>query len=264
MVEHAVIALVALSAAGLTFFSGFGLGTLLLPAFAMFMPIETAIAATAVVHLANNLLKLALVARHADASVVWRFGVPALLAALAGAALLLVLGAAEPIAVYTLAGRRALITPVGLAVGVAVIAFAAFELHPRSARVECPPRWLPMGGVLSGFFGGFSGHQGALRSAFLLRAGLDAKAFVGTTTVCSVMVDAARLGVYFAGAAFFAKNFGALTRAELPLIVTACVAAFAGTVLGARLLHKTTLGAIRTIVGILLLATGAAMAAGWI
>lgn len=263
MIEHAVIALVALLASGLTFFSGFGLGTLLLPAFALFMPIETAIAATAVVHLANNLLKLALVARHADASVVWRFGVPALLAALAGAALLLVLGSAEPLAAYPVAGRTANITPVGLAVGVLVIAFAAFELHPRSARVEFPRRWLPLGGALSGFFGGLSGHQGALRSAFLVRAGLDARAFVGTTTVCSVLVDVARLGVYFAGAAFFAKDLGALTRAQLPLIVTGCLAAFVGTVLGARMLHKVTLGAVRSIVGILLLATGAAMAAGW-
>ena len=37
--EIATVCLVALLASGLTFFSGFGLGTLLLPAFALFMPL---------------------------------------------------------------------------------------------------------------------------------------------------------------------------------------------------------------------------------
>jgi hypothetical protein len=37
------------SFSGLTLFSGFGLGTVLMPAFAVFFPVPTAIAATAVV-----------------------------------------------------------------------------------------------------------------------------------------------------------------------------------------------------------------------
>ena len=53
-----VVALVAFFASSLTLFSGFGLGTILMPAFALMMPVEVAIAATAVVHLANNLFKL--------------------------------------------------------------------------------------------------------------------------------------------------------------------------------------------------------------
>ena len=50
-----VVCLVALLASGLTFFSGFGLGTLLLPAFALFMPLEQAVAmASAPVVLASS------------------------------------------------------------------------------------------------------------------------------------------------------------------------------------------------------------------
>ena len=45
-----VVSLIAALASSLTFFSGFGLGTLLLPAFALFYPIELAVASTAVVH----------------------------------------------------------------------------------------------------------------------------------------------------------------------------------------------------------------------
>ena len=60
---------------GLTLVSGFGLGTLLLPAFAVFFPIDAAVAMTAVVHLLNNLFKLALLGRQADRGVILRFGV---------------------------------------------------------------------------------------------------------------------------------------------------------------------------------------------
>ena len=45
-----IICLVALFGSALTFFSGFGLGTILVPVFALFFPIELAIALTAIVH----------------------------------------------------------------------------------------------------------------------------------------------------------------------------------------------------------------------
>ena len=56
--EYLVIAVAALVVSMMTFFSGFGLGTLLLPVFALFFPVEIAVATTALVHLANNLFKL--------------------------------------------------------------------------------------------------------------------------------------------------------------------------------------------------------------
>ena len=48
-----VVSVVALVASTLTFFSGFGLGTVLLPAFALFYPVEQAVALTAAVHFLN-------------------------------------------------------------------------------------------------------------------------------------------------------------------------------------------------------------------
>ena len=86
------IGLAALFAAGLTLFSGFGLGTLLTPVFALFFPLPLAIAGTAVVHLANNVFKLGLLVKHADWRVVWRFGLPAMAAAVLGALLLAWIG----------------------------------------------------------------------------------------------------------------------------------------------------------------------------
>ena len=86
--EYLIVCTVALLASGLTFFSGFGLGTILMPVLALFFPVTIAIAATAIVHFANNLFKLALVGRSANRDVLIRFGVPAVVAALIGAWLL--------------------------------------------------------------------------------------------------------------------------------------------------------------------------------
>lgn len=265
--EYAVVAAVALIAAGLTLFSGFGLGTLLLPAFAAFFPPEIAIGATALVHLANNLFKLALVGRDADRAVVLRFGVPAILAALVGALALERLAAADhTIASYTLLGIRANVTPVRLVIGTLIVAFALLELHPRIKQLRIDPRYLPLGGLLSGFFGGLSGHQGALRSAFLIKSGLSRDQFVGTAAVCSALVDLTRLTVYAAGALLAADSadrpgpFGELA----PLVAVGCVSAFVGSFVGARLVKKVTLDWVRAFVASALGIFGIAMGAGFL
>src|SRR3990172_12175769 len=74
--DYLVISVVAFVTSGVTLFSGFGLGTVLMPTFALFFPFPIAIAATAVIHLANNAFKLVLVGRRADRTIVGRFGAP--------------------------------------------------------------------------------------------------------------------------------------------------------------------------------------------
>ncbi|MFZ9408464.1 MAG: TSUP family transporter, partial [Burkholderiaceae bacterium] len=82
--ELTFVALVAFAAALLTFVSGFGLGTLLMPAMALFMPIEAAVALTALVHLLVNVLKISLVGREASRQVLLNFGIPSLCGAVIG------------------------------------------------------------------------------------------------------------------------------------------------------------------------------------
>ena len=254
---HVLVASVALLAAVLTFFSGFGLGTLLLPVFALFFPIEVAVAATALVHLANNLFRLGLVGRHAQWAVVFRFGLPAALAAFLGARLLFSLSDLDPVTTYTLAGQVHTVTWVKLVVAALIGGFALFEVVPALRRLGFSRRYLVVGGALSGFFGGLSGHQGALRSAFLIKVGLNKEAFIGTSAAAAVIVDVVRLAVY--GAVFMTTRFAALNVADgLGLVGTAVAAAFVGSLLGARLLPKVTLRTVRLLVGTLLLlvATG--------
>lgn len=262
--DYAVVSLVALLAAALTFFSGFGLGTLLMPALAFFMPLPVAVAATAVVHLANNLFKLALVGRHASRDVLIRFALPAILAAFAGAWLLeLFASRTLPLTTWTLGAHTFEITLLKLVIALIMLGFAVLELWPGFSKWSIDARWLPLGGVISGFFGGLSGHQGALRSAFLARSGLSKESFIGTGVVAAVAVDLARLFVYVV--AMRASSLGDITRQEhWGLVAAASAAALAGSLLGARLIEKVTLRGVRLIVGLMLAAIGLALGAGLI
>jgi uncharacterized membrane protein YfcA len=257
-----LICLVAFVASMLTLLSGFGLGTLLTPVFALFFSVEIAVAATALVHLANNVFKLALVHRATDWPVALRFGIPAAASAFVGAAALVYLAALPPLASYRMAGDAHSVTLVKLVVGTLIVLFAAIELSPRAQTISVPARYLPWGGALSGFFGGLSGNQGAFRSAFLLRAGLTKDGFVATGVVCAVVVDCARLAVY--GASQLTAHYRALPPDVAFLVVAASLSAFAGAAVGARLLQALTLHAVRLVVAAMMIGVGLALGAGLI
>lgn len=255
-----VIAVCALVASGLTLFSGFGLGTILTPVFALFFPIAAAVAMTAVVHLANNLFKIGLVGRDASWPVVIRFGVPAALAAVLGASALAAVSGLAPWHVYEWLGHTRAITPVKAVIGGVIAAFALLELSPAFARLAFSPRWLVVGGTVSGFFGGLSGNQGALRSAFLVKAGLSKEAYVGTSAVCAVVVDVTRLAVY--GVVLRAGWSETLDGQARFAVVAATLSAFAGAYVGKRLLKKVTLRWVERLVAVFMVLVGAGLASG--
>ena len=258
--DYVIVCVVALTASVLTLFSGFGLGTVLMPAFALFFPVPVAVAATALVHLSNNIFKIALVGRKADWGVVIRFALPAAGAAIVGAALLNLFVGMTPVAVYELGGQLHQVTAVKLIIGVVIIVFAFIELLPFFEKLAFDRKYLPLGGLISGFFGGLSGNQGALRSAFLINAGLEKEAYVGTGTVAAVIVDVARLSVY--GLGFYSTHFAGISNNTGGLIIAATIAAFLGAFIGTRLMKKITMRTIQLIVGIMLILVGLGMAGG--
>lgn len=255
---YLVICTVALLASALTFFSGFGLGTLLLPAFALFFPIEQAIALTAVVHFLNGLFKLVLVARHADWGTVARFGLPAIAASFAGAWALAWLAGSESVVSWSAFGVAVSVTPVKLVVGLLLLLFASLELSARFRALSFGARYMPLGGLLSGFFGGLSGMQGALRSAFLAKAGLSKEAFIGTGVVIACLIDSARLAVYATALARESARF------DHGVLAAAVLAAFLGAALGNRYLRKMTMPGIQRIVALLLFAVAVGLISGWL
>ncbi len=258
MTDYLVVCAAALLTSGLTLFSGFGLGTLLMPAFALFFPLDVAVALTAVVHLLNNLFKLALMGRHADRSVVLRFGLPAIVAALGGAALLVWLSDMSALWQYRFLGRDLSVAPVKLVIAVLMIGFALQELVPRFEQMQFGRKYLSLGGLLSGFFGGLSGHQGAMRSAFLVKCGLSKESFIGSGVAIACLVDMTRLTIY---SAHFAVDG---LRENTGILAAATLSAFLGAFIGVRLVRKVTMRTIQLLVALLLVLVALGLAAGLI
>ena len=198
-----LLALVAFAASMLTFFSGFGLGTLLLAFMLLYFPPEIAIGITAIVHLVNNIFKYLLTRNHIDTRLMLTFGLPAIVGALLGAYMLQYLNEIKPIYQYEWAGKLHFITVIKIVVGFVMTLFVVWEWVPglqnSNLRAICF--------VLAAFsrvFGGLSGHQGALRSAFLSKGDLDKETFIATGVAIACLIDLSRLQYY-------ARHFHTLT-----------------------------------------------------
>jgi len=256
--EIVIISLVAFFTAILTFFSGFGLGTILAPVFAIFFPIDIAIALTGVVHFSNNLFKIALVGKSIDKTVLLRFGIPAILASFAGAWLLLKITVLPSLFQYQLWGKDFDVTPVKLVIALLLVIFSILEISPSFQKVQFGKDKLIFGGILSGFFGGLSGIQGAIRSAFLIKSGLTKEAYIATGVVIACLVDFTRLSVY--ASRFTSANL----HENLALLISATLSAIAGAYFGKKLLKKVTLRSIQLIVAVMLILISIALGSGLI
>lgn len=257
--DIAVIAIVAALASALTLYSGFGLGTILLPAFALFFPVPVAVAATGVVHLLNNLFKGTLLRKRADWPSVLKFGIPAVPAAVAGAWLLALLGDTPRLFEWTAFGQSFGPTGAGLTIGLLMILFAGLELQRWFHELKAPPRLMPVGGLVTGFFGGLTGQQGAFRSIFLLRAGLPAERFIATGVMIAILVDLSRLTTY--AASLTAAGLNPAGREGL-LVLVGTLSASTGAYVVTRHLDKMTIGTVRYSVATLMLIIGVALALG--
>lgn len=244
---HIIIILSAFFFAGLTFFSGFGLATVLTPVFILFFPIPIAISLTAIVHFLNNLFKLVLVGKKGNIEVLLKFGLPAMLGAMFGSFALLIITKKSFIINYHLFNHNFHVEFVNLTIGILILFFALLEILPQSNKMSFNRNLLPFGGLLSGFFGGLSGHQGAFRSVFLLKCELSTEQFIATGILIACLVDIVRLSIY--GISFLSKE----TINEFPFIALTAVFAFLGSYLANRYMQKVTINVIKTIITIMLL-----------
>jgi uncharacterized membrane protein YfcA len=211
--EYLLICLTSLAVSIITLFSGFGLGTVLMPVFAIFFPLPIAIAATAVVHLANNVFKALIVGKLANWNIVIKFGLPATIASALGAYLLGKASHMPTIFKYSINDHEFTITFIGLIIGVIIVVSSFFELIPILSNISFQSKYISLGGALSGFFGGISGNQGILRSAFLIKSGLGKEEFIGTGVISSIFVDTFRILVY--GLTLYSEK---LVTIQIPLI----------------------------------------------
>jgi hypothetical protein len=254
--EYVVVPFAAMAASVLTFLSGFGLGTLLMPVFALFFSVPLAIALTAIVHFLNNFFEIAFLYRYVNVKVALAFGLPAAGGAYAGAKLLGLLSGVRPLAAYTLSDIHAEVTAVKLLVALLILLFAAFEVVPRLRNISFDRRYAPLGGLVSGFFGGLSGHQGAPRAAFLIRTGLSKTSYVATGVAAAVLIDLSRLSVYSRHLVLVGPGN------RLFLLAAASAAALVGTVIGSRMIGKVTFRIIRILVSVLLFVVALGLCTG--
>jgi len=230
----------ALVIAALTVPSGFGTATLLTPLVLWFFPPHEAIAMVAVVHGLNNGWKLWLFRGHVAGGVVRRFAPPMVVGALAGAALQ-----------SRLPGALLLVL-----LGLVLLALAARSLSQWMREWRLGPHHDRWGGLAAGFLGGLSGHQGALRSSYLVGRLPTKEGFVATAALLAVVVDATRLPIY-------ALSHGDAMLANAVLLALLVAAAFTGSWLGRRWLRRIEAPNLRRIVlaavaasGVLYLAQG--------
>jgi uncharacterized membrane protein YfcA len=243
--EYLILGLLSFFAGGMTLFTGFGLSTILLPVFVIFFPSAIAVPSTAIVHFLNNFYKLFIYFKKINLKVLIRFGVPALLASIAGAFLLKKLSSNE--------------RDLEIILGILIISISFLEMIPAIRNLKIGIKWAPLGGIISGFFGGLSGHQGLFRSAFLIKSGLNKNSFIATGVGIAVLVDITRLSVY--GSTIFTTSIISTDGFWLPVIISTTSALF-GVSLATDLVKKMTIGVIRNMVFVLIFISGVLLILG--
>jgi uncharacterized membrane protein YfcA len=214
--------------------------------------VEIAIVLTAVVHLLNNLFKLGLLWSRVQWRTVALFGLPGIAGAALGALLLRALSAGDPL-------FPGIIDPVDaldLVIAALMLLFGILELMRFADRFALPAKWMMPGGLVSGFFGGLSGHQGALRSLFLLRSGLGKEAYIATGVAIACLVDLTRLTTYAT------EDLLLQLQQQWPLLAITTLTAFLGAWLGSRIVPKVTMRGVQVLVGVLLLGIAGMLATG--
>ncbi|MFM8241800.1 MAG: TSUP family transporter, partial [Crocinitomicaceae bacterium] len=137
--------------------------------------------------------------------------------------------------------------------GLVMLIFALLEFTSFLENRKIGKSWIPFGGFISGFFGGFSGHQGAVRSAFLSNTPLSKYEFVATSALLGVIIDLTRI-----------SSYSQQLDSEIPIELVATGAAFAilGSILGNQLLKKTEMRFIKWVIGCFLFTVGTLMLFG--
>jgi uncharacterized protein len=231
-----LIAVGSILAGAIASIVGFGIGSVLTPLFAVRVGTQLAVAAVSIPHLFATALRFWRLRAHVNRRVLVSFGITSAAGGLVGALL------------HSYASNRSL----AIVFGVLLLFVGLSELTglARHMRFGGPVAWLA--GAISGIFGGLVGNQGGIRSAALLGFDLDRQAFVATATAIGLVVDGARMPVYFA------TQTAAIARVW-PLVLLATVGTLAGTVLGVRTLRRIPETVFRRVVAILLLLLGTYM-----
>jgi uncharacterized membrane protein YfcA len=228
-----VVALAAIIAGGIASIAGFGIGSVLTPTLASQISAGIAVACVSIPHLIATAFRLWIVREHIDYRVLKSFGAMSAIGGLVGAA------------VGTMVSARWL--EIVLAVLLLFVGIGGLLGWTKKMKFIGPSAWIA--GGISGFLGGLVGNQGGLRAGAMTGIGVSRDAFVATATATGLIVDLARMPVYFA--AYWQEI---LELWQWIVVMTGGV--IVGTILGIKILRRIPENRFMTVVSVLLIALG--------
>jgi uncharacterized membrane protein YfcA len=232
-----VLGVVAIVAGAVAAVSGFGIGSLLTPLLLLSMPAAHAVPVLAIPHALATSIRWLRLRADVDPMTFRQFGIASAVGGLAGAVL-----------------QSRLSSPVlTLVLAVLLLSAGASELARRRIPLPQTPFWRLLGGILSGLFGGLVGNQGGIRAAALLGFQLQPRQLVATATASALLVDLARVPIYFASA-------GRVIEEATPLWLAASLGVTIGTFIGVPILSRIPEETYRRLVGALLVLLGFSLA----
>ena len=188
-----------------------------------------AVAVVAMVHGAHNAGKFAALRESVDFEAFRRYGVWLVLGAILGAAL----------------QNQVPQKPLLALIGAFLVSLPLLSMSEGWTGYRIPEANDSLGGFGSGFMGGLTGHQGALRAMFLTRRLPDKMTYAATASVLALCVDLSRVPVYLLFRYDEMSQHAALT---LVLVISALIGVRVGKAWLERLksewIHRGVMGGI--------------------
>lgn len=228
--NQAVLAVVTLAVTVLSTAIGFGSAVILIPVFALVLPIKKAIALLSVYFICVTVARAWLFRQHIDWNVVRRISLGAVPACLVGVALMVWI---RPEYV-----QRAL-----------AIVILLYLVNELTGFTNARPLHLGRTGTIVvgtgyGFFNGLVGTGNPITAAFLLHMGMQKGAFVANMAACSILLDVIKT-VILAQQGWLQPEDGAF----LTLLVAI---GLIGTWLGRHLVHRIPVHVFKRLIFVML------------
>ncbi|MFO7652401.1 MAG: sulfite exporter TauE/SafE family protein [Candidatus Krumholzibacteriia bacterium] len=187
-----LIALLTLFASGAGTLTGFGTSTIMVPVMVSFFTLSETLLFVGIIHWFGNLWKMALFREGLRWGLIVKFGVPGILATIAGG--LLVFQVSETILSRVL--------------GAALLAYVVFITVKTRFKIPEATSTAIAGGTLYGFSAGIFGIGGAVRGAFLSAFDLPKSVYIATAGAIGLAVDSGRLATYWSEGAELGSRLG--------------------------------------------------------
>jgi uncharacterized membrane protein YfcA len=208
----------------LTYVIGFGLGTLLLPLFCMVYPPVEALTLAALVHGLQSFFKTVFNFRAIPWKWVGWFSISAFPASLIGSYVIIHINQLSYKYPFQLFEKTFELVPIRMVFAVMMICFTLFEIYKTTVKINPTHYLFIKSGAWSGFFGGLTGHQGALRTLFTAKVFNNTAALIAFNGSVSCIVDLSRLVHYH-----YAFNKALLfSKASIALFITSLIAVMVG------------------------------------